>query len=312
MTERSDIAASMPAVARKLLGDPNKAMSSGSELRWGSRGSLAVDLQKGTWFDHEAGQGGGVLDLIRRERKCSIADALQWLNGEGEHVPIVREVSNPAPKKDNRPYALRLWAESAPIGGTLAEAYLRRRGLAVAIPADLRFHGNCPMRDDAGEAVMMPAMIAAVRSFVDGKVVGVHRTGLRPDATKARKMMLGPCSEGAIMLSGRPDIDGPLGICEGIETGLAVIEAGRPPVWALGSSSGIASFPVIGGISHLSIWADADREGSPAALAVQSCARRWVADGVKTLIYRPKVAGTDFLDELLAFRAGQIERGGAK
>lgn len=312
MNERPDIAASMPAVARKLLGDPNKALSSAVELRWGTRGSLAVDLQKGTWFDHEAGQGGGVLDLIRRERKCTVADALQWLNGEGEHVPLVRSVTDHAPKKDNRPYALRLWAESVAIGGTLAEAYLRRRGLTVAIPPDLRFHPNCPMRDDAGQSVFAPAMVAAVRSFIDGKVVGVHRTGLRPDATKTRKMMLGPCGEGAIMLSGRPDIDGPLGICEGIETGLAVIEAGRAPVWALGSSSGISTFPIIGGISRLSIWADGDREGSPAALSVQACAHRWVADGVKTMIHRPKLPGTDFLDELLAYRAAQFERGGVE
>src|SRR5262249_48252381 len=36
-------------------------------LGYGNRGSLAVDIKKGTWFDHEANIGGGVLDLIRRQ-----------------------------------------------------------------------------------------------------------------------------------------------------------------------------------------------------------------------------------------------------
>ena len=34
-------------------------LSNGRELRFGSHGSLSVDLNKGVWFDHEAGTGGG-------------------------------------------------------------------------------------------------------------------------------------------------------------------------------------------------------------------------------------------------------------
>jgi hypothetical protein len=54
-------------VARRLLGEPNRRRSTKSEWRYGARGSLAVDLGKGTFFDHELGRGGGVLDLIERE-----------------------------------------------------------------------------------------------------------------------------------------------------------------------------------------------------------------------------------------------------
>jgi RecA-family ATPase len=87
MTPANDISALarlMGPVARRLLGEPNKHLSGRTELRWGSKGSLAIDLQKGTWFDHEAkDQGGGVLDLIERERRCGRADALAWLESEG-------------------------------------------------------------------------------------------------------------------------------------------------------------------------------------------------------------------------------------
>lgn len=54
------------AVARLCLGEPNKALSSANELRFGSNGSKSVDLAKGTFFDHEADEGGGVLDLLCR------------------------------------------------------------------------------------------------------------------------------------------------------------------------------------------------------------------------------------------------------
>ena len=53
-------------VARHFWGDPST--TKGTELRWGSHGSKAVDLEKGTWFDHENNEGGGVKDLILSER----------------------------------------------------------------------------------------------------------------------------------------------------------------------------------------------------------------------------------------------------
>jgi hypothetical protein len=37
----------MGPVARELLGEPNHAMSSAKELRFGKRGSISVDLEKG-------------------------------------------------------------------------------------------------------------------------------------------------------------------------------------------------------------------------------------------------------------------------
>ena len=39
-------------IALALLGEENKRLSSAYELRYGNKGSLSVDLNKGTWFDH--------------------------------------------------------------------------------------------------------------------------------------------------------------------------------------------------------------------------------------------------------------------
>jgi len=71
-------------VAKRLLGEANKRLSKRmDQLRFGRRGSLAIDLSAGTWFDHENGTGGGVLDLVRRERKCDEDRAIAWLRAEG-------------------------------------------------------------------------------------------------------------------------------------------------------------------------------------------------------------------------------------
>lgn len=77
-----DLPALLPLAAAKLLGNPNKALSNGKTWRFGNRGSLAVDLEKGTWFDHEAGSGGGTLDLIRIKTGRAGAAAFDWLREE--------------------------------------------------------------------------------------------------------------------------------------------------------------------------------------------------------------------------------------
>jgi hypothetical protein len=76
MNTHAALAESMEQVARILLGEPNKSLSSRGELRYGNKGSLSVDLSKGTFFDHERNEGGGVLDLVRRETG---EDPIKWL-----------------------------------------------------------------------------------------------------------------------------------------------------------------------------------------------------------------------------------------
>jgi len=59
-------------------------MSKGTELRFGTRGSLAVDLDKGAWYDHEEGVGGGVLDMINKQTGItSRTGQLSWLENSG-------------------------------------------------------------------------------------------------------------------------------------------------------------------------------------------------------------------------------------
>lgn len=98
MADRDDIAALIEPVARILLGDPNSHLSSQHEFRYGSRGSLSIDLKKGTWFDHERGIGGGVLDLIADQTGRDFPACVEWLDDHG----FERE-RRPPPERSERP-----------------------------------------------------------------------------------------------------------------------------------------------------------------------------------------------------------------
>ena len=54
-----------PEIARQLLGEPNPKFTKENEWRYGNKGSMAFDLAAGTFYDHELGDGGGVVWLMQ-------------------------------------------------------------------------------------------------------------------------------------------------------------------------------------------------------------------------------------------------------
>ena len=56
-----------PEVAKELLGEPKTTTS--TEYRWGSKGSLVLNLNDATWYDFENDTGGGIVDLIKHLNK---------------------------------------------------------------------------------------------------------------------------------------------------------------------------------------------------------------------------------------------------
>ena len=61
----SDISDKMEEVAVHFWGKPTSKTS--KELRWGNHGSKSVNLSQGTWYDFENEEGGGVVDLVKKE-----------------------------------------------------------------------------------------------------------------------------------------------------------------------------------------------------------------------------------------------------
>src|SRR5262245_34070876 len=72
-----DFADLMLPVAEHILGPPNKSLSNNEEKRWGTKGSLAVNVKKGVWTDFENNVSGGCLDFIKRH--INGGDPIAWL-----------------------------------------------------------------------------------------------------------------------------------------------------------------------------------------------------------------------------------------
>ena len=99
----------------------------------------------GKWTDAATAEHGDLLDLIRGACRLGttqevLAEARRFL-GQPRHDPPQHR----APAQTGSPEAARrLFALSVPIRGTVAESYLRRRGITYVqkLPA-LRFHPRC-------------------------------------------------------------------------------------------------------------------------------------------------------------------------
>jgi hypothetical protein len=163
--------------------------------------------------------------------------------------------------------ARKIWRAAVPLSGSPGERYLiEQRKLTGVEQLDLahvlRWH-------EGFAAIVM--MMTDART---GESVGVHRTFLTDDGRKRERKMLG--RQGVIRLSPDEDVCEGLGICEGIEDGLAVLLSGWAPVWAATNAGGVERFPVLPGIEALTIFHDEDDAGTRAA---ESCAQRWASAG---------------------------------
>lgn len=280
------------------------------ELRFRRKGSLVVFTtgpRRGTWVDFnppasgrlpgsKGAAGGDALDLVAHLRGCgwleALAWALAWL-GEAPHRhladhPVAAGVAKAAPRSTpsgTLDFARRIWREAIPAAGTLVEDYLAaRQGLRLPSEAPLRFHPECPRGQER-----WPAMLALMTDPLSGEPRGVHRTFLARDGggkapgPMPAKMMAGPA--GVVRLAPDGEVTLGLGLAEGIETALAVVQRfGWRPVWAACSAGGIAAFPVLPGIECLTVFADADEAGTGAA---RRCCRRWAAAGMEARLHAP-------------------------
>ncbi|WP_313614933.1 toprim domain-containing protein, partial [Agrobacterium sp.] len=250
-----------------------------------SRGkSLYVHLtgpRAGRWADAATAQYGDLLDLVRET--CGLVDfrdvsdeARRFLNTPriGPLQSVLTSLRN-GPHVDppvDRPAGQRargLFRMAQPLGGTLAESYLRKRGIlrAAGYPA-LRFHPSCYYRDfEAGETRVLPALIAAVTG-PSGEITGVHRTWLDPGGDGKAKIIdprraLGGLLGNAVRF-GFP-VCGPVRVMvagEGIETILSLshVMSDMPMVSAL-TANHLAAFRPPARCLRLYVAADADAAG---------------------------------------------------
>lgn len=166
-----------------------------------------------------------------------------------------------------------------PIAGTLAEAYLRGRGLEIPLTDDLFFAADVT---DQGARIGRPAMVGIIRDGAGNQLVGVHRTFLNADGTKEKKW-LGDCAGGAIRLYPIGG-DGRLGAAEGIETSIAAQMRYGIPTWAALSAGNLGNFDIPTECRELFIFADHGNAGTAAADKLKARAE---AAGVAVYVVYP-------------------------
>ncbi len=252
--------------------------------------SFAENNRKILWHCHACGDSGAVFQSLK---------ALGLFGGRRDDFPSVRRslpVQTRAKSVDpaKLAYVRKLWMDAVPLAATLAARYLAGRGLHGPYPAALRFLPACWHSPTAQTS---PAMIAAVTRWPTGDVVAVHRTFLKPDGSgkldhPQARMLLGDATGGAVQLAPATDR---LGLAEGIETALSVLQKMGFPVWACLSTAGLQNVILPYFVREVVICADHDRNGE-GQRAAHTAAERLHHLGKRVRIALPPQAGTDFND----------------
>lgn len=152
--------------------------------------SLAVRLKQsagrrpGLWTDHATGEYGDLLDIIGEQLPLPtwgavFCEARRFL-GRPDSGSVERAVAHNGNTSDSdRSVAARkLFGLGRSVLATLAERYLRYRGIARFGPA-LRYHPAVYFRDETGQSRQLPALLAAITDNA-GQVTGCARTWLDP------------------------------------------------------------------------------------------------------------------------------------
>lgn len=258
----------------------------------------------GKFTDGATGEHGDLLDIIRERTGISrFPDLLTEARAHlGRPQPVLP--NTPVPKKAKPPggtpaAAARLFAASMPVAGTLADTYLRSRGITKGgRMRALRFHPTCWHRDEGQtRSIPRPALIAAVTDGA-GALQGVHRTWLAHDgegkaAVKTQRRAMGHLLGNTVRLTPHDDI---LVIGEGIETMLSLSEAAPGlPVWAALSSGHLGAVQLPKGLQCLYIAIDRDPAGQRAA---ERLSARATEVGIAVRVLEPLLG--DFNDDLRA------------
>ena len=206
--------------------------------------------------------------------------------------------------------AKRLLASCRAIDGTLAQTYLRRRGVtAFAGTQSLRFHPSCFYRAEADAPVeTWPALVAAVTDL-SHRITGAHRTWLDPELGGSHhgkasiahpKRALGDIGTHAVRFGLARDV---MAAGEGIETMLS-LRSVLPtlPMIATLSAGNLAAVRFPASLRRLYIARDADPAGERAAAAL---AARALEAGIEAIGLAPRL--NDFNDDLIAL--GVVELG---
>lgn len=238
------------------------------------------------------GAGGDVFDFVMRLHNVRLTDALEMLGSQ--HMPQVSHKRPlPVPEHHRSNEAAAIWQAAAAAQGTIAETYLRSRGITVGLPDSIRF-AHLPL----GGGPPIPALVAAV-STLEGQISGIQRTYLCANPVgKAQlpggkaKYSLGRVLRGAIRLGVATRS---MLVTEGLEDGLSLLQKLGRSVWVAAGAGMLPAMQLPDMVEAVVIGADNDSAGE---IAANKAADAFAAKGKRVRIMRPDPAYKDFNDQL--------------
>jgi hypothetical protein len=264
----------------------------------------------GKWTDAATGEHGDLFDIIRES--CGLADFSDVADEARRFLSLPRPDPAPdhaRPSSSTPPgspeSARRLFAMSQPISGTIAETYLRRRGItALHGAANLRFHPRCYYRPDPDSPTeTWPAMIAAVTDL-GGTITGAHRTWIDPSGRdkapiETPRRAMGHLLGNAVRFGMALDV---MAAGEGIETMLS-LRCVMPtmPVAAALSAAHLAAILFPATLRRLYVARDNDPAGDGAVANLIDRSRQ---AGIEAITLSSQLG--DFNEDLRAFGIGAL------
>ena len=256
----------------------------------------------GKWTDAATGEHGDLLDLIGLsmglDRFSDVLDeARAFLSLPRVPPPSDRRTPHTPAPIGSPESARRLFAASRSISSTIAEAYLRNRGItAFDETAALRFHPRCYYRPDADAPTeAWPALIAAVTDL-SGTITGAHRTWLDPSGgdkapVDTPRRAMGHLLGHGVRFGTAADV---MAAGEGIETMLSLRSVlPRLPMLAALSANHLATILFPATLRRLYVARDRDRAGDVAVTALTARVR---TAGIEPITLSPALG--DFNEDL--------------
>lgn len=243
----------------------------------------------GKWTDAATGEHGDLIDLIQINRNLATLSAVraEVMAFLSEPVHFQSRPREPVPR--NSPAsARRLFAASKPIIGTLAETYLRARGITCALNLpSLRFHPGCYYcGNDTAIRQSLPALIAAVTN-PSGDITGVHRIYLSADGRDKAPVASPRLALGDVLGNGVRFgiIQGVMAAGEGVETMLALRSLlPTMPMMAALSANHLAALHLPPTLQRLYIAHDVGHAGLAAA---ETLALRAIGENIDVRLLSP-------------------------
>lgn len=243
---------------------------------------------RGTWICSYCGAGNGI-DLLMNCLDITFAEA-------AKHIDSItgrkQDKSYQPPRKDGQLNAIA--KRLCKVGDDPVRKYLRSRGLSPS--SGVRYDPAAEYWQD-GKLTTHPAMVVP---FTDSKncIVAYHTTYLTPNGTKASVEVVRKNLPQKAILKGAAlrltDVCEHIGIAEGIETALAVMQLDKIPCWAASSTSQMATFVPPKGIRSITIYADRDASFAGEAAAYKLANK--LSSKYMVTVKKPDTVGFDYAD----------------